>query len=178
MRKRRNGRKQRYLDQTPLINDAAAVPSGYVQIARLVTEEMPRPKTLMKVLSDAHRTGKLDAVKLVRRVSEIRTAPVYVDRQQAERLLRDRMAEWEAEANPRPAPVVSDEDVSETALKHRRVRAERKAWLEARLDGIEQMVSGLVRSVEEISTELGNLRAATELRLEEACRERESRVEI
>ena len=156
-------RKPKYADQTPLITNQADVPAGYVQIARMVDDTMPKPATLLKALSDAHRQGKLEAVKLVRRVSEVRTAPVYVDRKQAEAIIKARIADWEREeeqSRPAPAPA------SRTAEMHRRFRAEKKARIEARLDRLEALIFEIKEMLREQAAAVGNIQAAMELRLE------------
>ena len=160
-------RKPKYADQTPLITNQADVPVGYVQIARMVNDTMPKPATLLKALSDAHRQGKLEAVKLVRRVSEVRTAPVYVDRKQAEAIIKARIADWEREEEAlNPVPASASMPLSRTAEMHRRLRAEKKARIEARFDRLESMISEIKEMLREQAAAVGNIQAAMELRLE------------
>lgn len=65
-----------------IITSETDVPHGWVRIADAATSA-----TDGKILSDAHNSGALPAVKLVRTTSSYRTAPVWVDPVAAKALL-------------------------------------------------------------------------------------------
>lgn len=77
-----------------IITSEDDVPNGWVRIADLTDNA-----TDAKILSDAHTTGDLDAVKLIRTTSEVRTGPVWVDAVAAKALL----AKCQAKRDGKPA---------------------------------------------------------------------------
>ena len=94
-----------------IITSEDDVPKGWVRIADLTDNA-----TDAKILSDAHTNGDLDAVKLIRTTSEIRTGPVWVDPIAARALLSRCQAKRDGAAKPvsaakeeSPAVAASDE---------------------------------------------------------------------
>jgi hypothetical protein len=81
-----------------IITSEDDVPDGWVRIADLTDSS-----TDAKILSDAHTNGELDAVKLIRTTSEIRTGPVWVDAVAARALLSRCQAKRDAGTRPEPA---------------------------------------------------------------------------
>jgi hypothetical protein len=75
-----------------IITSEDDVPDGFIRIAD-VTDNA----TDAKILSDAHTNGDLDAVKLIRTTSEIRTGPVWVDKIAAGALLSRCQAKRDSE---------------------------------------------------------------------------------
>lgn len=65
--------------ETSVIIDTKSVPSGYVQIAKLLPDDFPKRKHWQRILSDAHEEGYIRAVKLFRTVRDAKTGPVFVD---------------------------------------------------------------------------------------------------
>jgi len=76
-----------------IITSSDDVPDGFVRITDLTDNA-----TDAKILSDAHTTGHLDAVKLIRTTSEVRTGPVWVDAVAAKALLMKCQAKRDAAA--------------------------------------------------------------------------------
>lgn len=66
-------------EKTRYISDESQVPSGWVPMAQLA----PSDKALRRALTDAHRDGRVDAVKLVRRKGDVKTGRVWMDPDQA-----------------------------------------------------------------------------------------------
>jgi hypothetical protein len=81
-----------------IITSEDDVPDGWVRIADLTDSS-----TDAKILSDAHTNGELDAVKLIRTTSEIRTGPVWVDAVAARALLSRCQAKRDAGMRPEQA---------------------------------------------------------------------------
>jgi hypothetical protein len=74
--------KHKELRVARIITNVADVPEGWVRIADL-TDSV----TDQKILSDAHNSDVIPAVKLVRTTSEFRIGPVWVDPAAARSLL-------------------------------------------------------------------------------------------
>ena len=81
-----------------IITSEDDVPKGWVRIADLTDNA-----TDAKILSDAHTNGDLDAVKLIRTTSEIRTGPVWVEAIAARALLSRCQAKRDGAAKPASA---------------------------------------------------------------------------
>ena len=82
-----------------IITSENDVPNGWVRIADLTDNA-----TDAKILSDAHTNGQLDAVKLIRTTSEIRTGPVWVEAIAARALLSRCQAKRDGVAKPVSPP--------------------------------------------------------------------------
>ena len=63
-------------------------------------------------------------------------------------------------------PASASMPLSRTAEMHRRLRAEKKARIEARFDRLESMISEIKEMLREQAAAVGNIQAAMELRLE------------
>jgi hypothetical protein len=76
--------------ETILIRSLDEVPPGYEQLAWFQTR-VPgkRETTVGKFLSEAHATGKVPAVKLVRCFGDLKTGPVFLDRDKTVALLEE-----------------------------------------------------------------------------------------
>jgi len=81
-----------------IITSEADVPSGWVRIA-----EVTDSATDAKIISDAHNADAIPAVKLVRKTSEYRTGPVWVDPAAAKAWLSRCQAKRDAGTRPEPA---------------------------------------------------------------------------
>lgn len=69
--------------ETAVIIDLKDVPTGFVQIAKLLPDNFPRRKHWQRILSDAHDEGYIRAVKYFRTTRDAKTGPVFVDRDEA-----------------------------------------------------------------------------------------------
>ena len=97
-----------------IITSESDVPSGWVRIADLTDNA-----TDAKILSDAHTTGDLDAVKLIRTTSEVRTGPVWVDAAAAKALLTKCQAK--RDGKPAASDKTADWQLSVIAVSLQRI---------------------------------------------------------
>lgn len=185
----RRARKNRYKDETPIVTSEGDIPGHFVRLSSVVARTEPRSATLLKALSDAHKLGTLPAVKLVRRISEMKVGPVFVDRSKAEEIIRQRVAEWASENSrvepqePEAAPAVEtnwrEQASAEVREKWAKSASDREVLIEAvlrlteRVERMETLVTTAIKrvenateSVKELSSVVDDLRAAAELRLE------------
>lgn len=70
-------------DRTRFISDESQVPAGWVPLSELATDD----KTLKRALTDAHRLGRIEAVKLVRHQGDLKTGRVWMQPTQVEEFL-------------------------------------------------------------------------------------------
>jgi hypothetical protein len=154
----RKARKPRYTDETPIVTSESDVPFGFIRLSHLVPRDGHRAATLQKVLSDAHKFGHLPAVKLVRKISEMKTGAVYVDRARATEMIEARKAVREKWKNAE-----TERELTNSLL----------ASIVERLDRLDRLVGTAIKRVEansdsavEVLSAMNDLKAAAELRLE------------
>lgn len=169
---------RKFRDETPIISTEDGIPEGFVRLSHLVDTSMPRHRTLLKALSDAHKSGTLPAVKLVRKISEIRIGAVYADRATAEAIIRDRLNEWDqprpSEPEPKPAPPAPPASSSEVIGHAMVVEVMRMIQgLAKRLDALDEAVKRVddmscdtIVGLREVRSNIEDIKAAAELRLE------------
>jgi hypothetical protein len=185
----RKARKPRYTDETPIVTSESDVPFGFIRLSQLVPRDGHRAATLQKVLSDAHKFGHLPAVKLVRKISEMKTGAVYVDRVRATEMIEARKAEWAEAEKAKAAPPAVSVHVETADWRQKASEAVREKWKNAetereltnsllasiveRLDRLDRLVGTAIKRVEansdsavEVLSAMNDLKAAAELRLE------------
>ncbi len=70
--------------ETVIIRDASEVPAGYERLSWFASRVPGKqPKTVTKYLSEAHATGMLPAVKVVRCYGDLKTGAVFLDKAKA-----------------------------------------------------------------------------------------------
>lgn len=118
-------------DRTRWINSESQVPEGWIPMATVASDD----KTLKRALTDAHKDGTIDAVKLVRHQGDLKTGRVWMNPEHLDAFL----------ASYRPL---------------RRPASEQAA--PAKRQG-EELVLSLSRDIQELRTAMQNLQAAFEL---------------
>ena len=97
--------------ETQIIRSMDEVPAGYEQLATLqMRVPGKKPLTVGKFLSEAHHSGKVPAVKLVRNFGDLKTGPVYLDRAKAIALLE---AQYGVTVATSAAPATDDSTLRE-----------------------------------------------------------------
>jgi hypothetical protein len=131
--------------ETVIIRDLSEVPAGYERLSWFASRVPGKqPKTVTKYLSEAHATGMLPAVKVVRCYGDLKTGAVFLDKAKAIAALRE---QYET------AVVLDDEVRPQTDSTVREMRA---------------LASEMREAVSTVQSLAADLRAAVELLSEKA----------
>lgn len=137
---------------TKIINDVSQVPEGYKRLAEVAPRDTREGKIIHKFLSDAHTDGQVRAVKLVRTTAEFRLGCVFIHVADAEEFIRYRQAKAAApKAVKQEVPVVQEVAASPSVVD---------------CEGLIAAMESLRHAVAALSSNVRDLQAATELRIE------------
>lgn len=125
---------------TRFINDESHVPDGYVPLA-----SFGHNTRIHRALCDAHRDGRVRAVKLVRHEGDIKTGAVWVHEGDA--------AEFrDAYESPQPK-AIADSAVEAIGSRHAESVCESLSSIDATLDEIYRVLERLTTAAESIATQ-------------------------
>ena len=136
--------KEKYA--TKIITDLSQVPDGYKRLSEVAPRDTNESRNTHRVLSDAHMKGHVRAVKLVRTVDELRTGVVFIHVADSEDFIRHRQGKAAA---PKVLPC--------------QLKKEAEAF---DCEGLIGAMESLRHAVAALSSNVRDLQAATELRIE------------